>query len=372
MTITRAWPGTRSATACAVALLIAGAVYLAKGYAGLWLRVDLSDMGHRTIGLDYIRAGGTPYTVAHDAGPDAPWGWLSNAFAYWPPSPWTRPYYGLLMLATIALMAWWAYKAGARSSRADGVLFASAALAISSICTVLGLGQNAFFVVGALIGCLMLAERGHRLAAGLCLGLALAKPQIAAPFALPFLVRGEWLVLGAAAGYVAIALLLVCWAISQTPVVFIKGWLAYLGDAPPWPGYGPYQMVIDAGVERDVALAATAIAVAAAGLVVIYLLRRQPLPVLFAIAAVTGRLWSYHQLYDNAMLVFLLIALGSLAARQHNWLTTTTFVAVGATLWMPGRACDIVIFQLFQMAVWVIGTAVLALGKDEGLRPSAS
>lgn len=355
-----AWPDPRLTYALAGLLLIAALVFLIRGYLGVWFRPDLTDMGHRTIGLDYIRAGATPYSPLRDAGWDAPWGWLGNALTYWPRPPWTRPYYALMMLGTITLMAAWAYRTGVPWSRAGGVLLACAVLAISSICTALGLGQNAVFMVGALVGCLMLAERGHRVFAGICLGFALAKPQIAAPFVLPFLCRGEWLVLAAAGGYLAIATLLVGWAIGLSPLAFVQAWMAFIERSPQWPGYGPYQWLMMAGIDQSTALASTAIVVMSAGFVLIFLLRRRPLAQLFAIAAVTGRLWSYHQLYDNAMLVFLLIATAAVAERRRDWLSISIFGAVGLSLWMPGRVNDIFAFQLFQMAAWLAGGAIVA------------
>jgi hypothetical protein len=359
-----AWPDARLLYVFAALLTVAAVVYLGKGYAGVWLKPDLSDMGHRTIGLDYIRAGITPYSPARDAGWDAPWGWLGNALTYWPRPPWTRPYYGLMMFGTIALMVAWAYQAGARSSRAGGVLLAAATLAISSICTVLGLGQNALFIVGALVASLMLAERGHRVLAGICLGFALAKPQIAAPFVLPFLCQGQFVVLVAAAGYLVSATVLVGWAVGLSPLAFIEGWMSFISDSPRWPGYGPYQLLMDAGVAQSTALFSTAIVVAAAGAVLIYLLRRRSLALLFALAAVTARMWSYHQLYDNAMLVFLLVATAVVADQRRDRVSVTTFLAVGLTLWIPGRACDLYAVQMLQMAVWLVGAAVIAWSPD--------
>jgi len=217
-------------------------------------------------------------------------------------------------------------------------------------------------MVAALIGCYLLAERGHRVGAGVCLGFAMAKPQIAAPFALPFLIAGDFVVLAAAAGYIVTALLVVGVVAGLSPLAFIQGWLKYIANAPQWPGYGPYQLLVETGMPQPTALSVTAVVIGGIALVAIVARRRQPLIVRFAIAAVAARLWSYHQLYDNIMLVFLLIAAGEQAIRCRDWRTSITFVAVGATIWMPGRACDIPAFQWFQMTVWVIAAITLASG----------
>ena len=104
-----AWPDTRLLYGFAALLTVAAVVYLGKGYASLWFTPVLSDMSLRTVGLDYIRAGTTPYSPIRDAGWDAPWGWLGNALTYGPRPFWTRWYYGLAMFGTIALMVAWAY-----------------------------------------------------------------------------------------------------------------------------------------------------------------------------------------------------------------------------------------------------------------------
>jgi len=102
----------RLQTSLAVVLTGVGLIYLVRGYALLWLQNDLTDMRQRVSGLADIRAGGSPYTSNNDTVADAPWGWLGNAVLFWPPLPWSRAYYGLLILATVVLMMWWGYRVG--------------------------------------------------------------------------------------------------------------------------------------------------------------------------------------------------------------------------------------------------------------------
>lgn len=345
----------------ALALTAFGAAFLVKGYLGIFLLSEPSDMGHRTAGLTFIRSGVTPYGPVHIVAPDAPWAWLGNAAIYWPPDPWLRGYYSILMLGVVALLWWWGWAVGCAVDRQRAFLLAASTLAISSVCTSLALGQNSPFVIAALVGCLLSAERGHRISAGLCLGFAMAKPQVAAPFALPFLWQGEFLVLASAAVYIAVATLIVCWLVSLSPWALMQSWLAYLGDSPRWPGYGPLQWLADLGVPEGTAIVLVALIFGGAAAVAIGMLRRRPLLLLFAVAAVGGRLWSYHQLYDNVMLVFLLLAVGEWAGRRRDVLTGALFIAVGLTIWAPGRFCDIPLFQTYQMLAWVGGAALLVL-----------
>lgn len=352
----------------AAGLIAGGLVYLVKGFAALGFHPEIlgTDMGHRLAGLDLIRAGGTPYGPPHVSSPEAPWGWLGNALVYGPPLPALRVYYLLLILAVMWLLWSWGYRVGIRFSRASGLLLAASTFAISSICTAVGVGQNSPFIVAALVASYLLAERKQRVLAGVCLGFALAKPQIGAPFVLPFLCTGEFLVLAAAAAYMTAATLAVCVLIGISPLEFIQGWFRFIGEMPSWSGYGPHRWLGDAGLPESTALAAAAIIVGVAALWTIWVLRHRPRIVLFAIAAVAARLWSYHQLYDNVMLVFVLIAAGELAAGSRDWRATATFAAVGLSIWLPGRFCDFAVFQWFQMLVWMAGAGVIATTFPQG------
>lgn len=340
-----------SSAACGVL----GAFYLVAGYLRLAMQDDLSDFQQRVNGLSLIRHGSTPYTLDRIAVADAPWAWLGNLVIYWPPR-YERIYYAALMLGVTLLLATFAYREGERVRVGGGRLLAAAVLASSSLVTALGLGQNSPFIVAALVACYLLLNRGHRVLAGLCLGFALAKPQISLLFTVPLLVTGEFVALAVAAAYAASAMLIVCAMTGLTPVALFGDWQRYIASIE-WPGYGPYQLLIDAGLpERDVLLG-SALVFGGVAMTVIAILRQRPLLVLFAIAAAAGRLWSYHQLYDNLMIVFLLIATGTQMLRSDRPQPAVLFVLVGLTLWLPGRVCDWPVFQWFQMTVWV-GAAV--------------
>lgn len=335
-----------------------GVSYLAVGYWRLWTQRDLSDMVQRVNGLALIRSGSTPYTLDYRAVADAPWAWLGNALLYWPPIM-QRLYYGVLMLGVLAVMVAWAYRIGDIARPGGGSVLAAATLAMSSIVTALGLGQNSPFMVAALVGCYTLITRGQPVAAGLCLGFAFAKPQISLLFVLPLLATGQFVALAVAAGYVIVAAAVVCVLTGLTPIELMRDWQLYIAGIQ-WPGYGPYQVLVEAGLPERAVLIGTALGFGGAAAAAIALLRDRPLIVLFAIAAAAGRLWSYHQLYDNLMIVFLLVAVGELALRSGARPALIMFLLVGVTVWAPGRFCDVAAFQWFQMLAWVAGAVMVA------------
>jgi hypothetical protein len=136
-------------------------------------------------------------------------------------------------------------------------------------------------------------------------------------------------------------------------------------------GYGPMTRLRSAGLPQSVAVSLTAVTVGAAAAIVTWGWAKSPLLSQYAIAAVAGRLWTYHQLYDNLMLLFLLLALGDLALRMGRKLHWCAFAAVGISLWAPGRWCDFAAFQNFQMLTWIIGLAVLLAATPRRNAPEA-
>jgi hypothetical protein len=343
----------------AIALFGTGLVYLVKGYVSLsQTGLRDTDLRHRVTGVEQIRAGHHLYDAATHVAPDAPWGWLMNYAVYWPP-PTNLWYYGLLIAVTALLLMGWAYATLSPAGRVPALTMAAAVLAISALCTGIGLGQNAPFVVLAVVGSLWFAERGQYALAGVCLGMAMIKPNLAAPFAIPFLVQPNIVVLGAAGIYMAAATVWLAWSTSITPIAAVTDWLTYVGNLTGWAGYGPYQAITALGVPQPIALTTSAIVVAAIGGVAIYTRRRAPLLMLFALAATTARLWSYHQLYGNLIVAVLLVALGVLACRRDDRVALAACGAVGVSLWLPGRLCDFAIVQWLQTATWITGAWVV-------------
>ena len=84
---------------------------------------------------------------------------------------------------------------------------------------------------------------------------------------------------------------------------------------------------------------------------------------LFAIAALTSRLWTYNLNTSNLILVFLLLALWRLAAETttRDTRATALFLAVGASLWVPARLSEHHVVQLAEHVTWLAGTVGLLI-----------
>ena len=226
-------------------------------------------------------------------------------------------------------------------------------MAVSAICTTLGLGQNAVFVVALLVATLVFQQADLGWQSGVCLGIALGKPQVAGLFLLPLLIRRRYLtvVVAAAVNVLGVAAVVVLTG-AGVPTLF-RAWFAYMHSMGTWPGYGPLQWSVHLGLPQNLALPLTAGTFSLAAVAATLATRHRPLLPQFALMAVAGRMWSYHQQYDNVMLVFLLAALGHLFVRRPRRRAFAWFALCGVTLWAPAKACDLTPFQVFQVAVWL-------------------
>ena len=364
-------PRARLRQTLVVVLVVLGSLYLTKGMTHfLANQGQVSDLKHRVNGLERVFSGQSPYGTTPDgdvAAPDAPWGWLGNALIYWPTArirPW---YYATLALAALATILLGALRLGQTASIEPKLLLPAAAFAVSSTCTALGLGQNSIFVFAALMGCLLAAQKGPELLSGILLGAAMVKPQIAGLFVFPFIFQLRLIPVAAAAGYGVLATVALGLLAGMSPFALIHDWQRYVSGVHEWPGFGPVSMLVGAGLETRTALLVSALVFGGIGASLIFWWRKADTLVLFAIASVAGRLGSYHQLYDNGMLLFLLLALGIDAARKQNRLGILGFLVVGVSLWAPGRFCDWALFQLFQILAWTFGLIVLLSGQRRNL-----
>ena len=76
----------------------------------------------------------------------------------------------------------------------------------------------------------------------------------------------------------------------------------------------------------------------------------------FALASFVDRIAFHHQLWDNVMLIFLLVALGKKAFAPLRPLYAAGFFVVGVSLWLPGYfVVNIPGAVPYQILAWFIG-----------------
>ena len=154
--------------------------------------------------------------------------------------------------------------------------------------------------------------------------------------------------LAAATAYVVLASL-VTWAVTRTnPIEMIEqmytlaqGWIDHpdprINEQHPIGISSFSSLMLALHVDRKVATPLAAITGFLLAGVLMWLWRNGRTLTLFAIAATTGRLWSYHHPYDDVTLIFLIVALGELVLTHRSRGTVFAFCLVGLSLWRPYR-----------------------------------
>ncbi len=381
----------------ATALTLCAIAFFAKGmyHALLDPRPGLPiDLKLRWQEQQYIFLGKNPYVVADrwyaaaateaaatqpaDTGVDErigvpgpgypPWAYAIGAPLWWPPQ-WTaaRWYHGILNALFLIPLGYWGYRSAANHSKSEAWLVTAGLLAISSICSTLGNGQYGIVALTALVGSLVAEQRNRQVTAGILLSIALVKPTLALPFVLPFLVKRRWITLFTAGGVLLVSSVIV-WALTGTdPLTMSRQMVAASSRWGAHEGNDMVAQLVKMGVEPKAALRALAVVVTLSALVLSMIWRDSSTVLLFAIAAVAARLWTYHRMYDNLILAFLLVPLGVAALRQRPALSLVA-LAVGASLWLPPRINPPGI-EIAMACIWIAGLCVLLASSQRSAAP---
>ncbi len=378
------------------AVLLAGAVaYHAKGFKLLFGEGGGDDFHQRWIESRYVAKGQNPYDVYYysfnkgakpwsevrDGGVDSsigypddggypPWAFLSGWLFLWPSWPAALSYYALISLAAVAVIGGWAASLAPTHTGAAGkILMFAAACALSAYGTTLQVGQYGTIVAAFIAASLWVLSRqrgrmGDALA-GVLLGVAMLKPTIAGPFFLVLLVKRRWVAAAACLLYVAAAAGLI-WAWTATnPVEMCLQMTASAADyvADSQGLVGP---LLSLGLSPKVVTPVLAAGVLLPAVIMLWAFRRRNLPILFAVAAVAARFWSYHKGYDNGMMVFLLAPLlAAWLSAPRSALVGAGALLVGASLWLPAGLTHFTPFLAAQLMVWPVGLGVLLFAGRE-------
>ncbi|MEA5512021.1 hypothetical protein VB715_19805 [Crocosphaera sp. UHCC 0190] len=95
------------------------------------------------------------------------------------------------------------------------------------------------------------------------------------------------------------------------------------------------------------------------------LYQKASLTTLFAIAAVGGRLATYHRAYDNFMIIFLLVPLGYSTFKYSTKILWFGFIIVALSLWGTVKMSKNDLYELFQLFAWMIGLAVFLISQNK-------
>lgn len=363
-------PANRGKLILAAGLALLSLAYLGKGFFyGMFL--DGSDVWRRWLEEQFVlgREHLDPAIVAAFIRKEViypPWSYFSGALFFWPGWPQVRIWFGLINLACLIWIVRFAAAYARDESKLDRTLLVLSVTAIAAICTTLGVGNYGVIVLALLIGSYQADEAGRPILAGLLMGVALLKPQLAGPFLLVAIVRGRFRLVAAAAAYVMVASAAI-WMVS--PVDPIRMFFQAAQGAGRFADItaGPLTAVLAVGIPYRLAAPLTAIVCLAIFSPMLWRCRERSPMLQFAIAAVLARLWTYNLNTSNLIVFFLLLALWRLASDTSDWRAGALFLAVGASLWVPGHFSDNHAVQLAEQLTWFGGLIGLLILDGRGL-----
>jgi hypothetical protein len=310
-----------------------------------------------------------------------------SGFSY-PPASYVLlwPFLGWLPLAAVrwlwagtALVAlgWLAYisaREGGATRRTEWLFLALFPLALNATGSAVGEGQMTIQVLAAFVGGVILLRRGppgwrtDLLATALLLA-ALAKPTLSVPlFWVVFFALGRPRVgLLVAVGYVCLTL----WAASfqsLSPLGVVRTSDSNLSMVEHRGYANVLTWLSDAGLQAWIRPAMLLI-LAAAGLWT-WRYRHADIWILLGVGALVARLWTYHLVYDDVLILFPMIALFRIAKRE-----ATTWYGLGAaallavtlvSMLLPGRLLQLeppwgTFFQTSRATLWLVQLAFLHL-----------
>jgi hypothetical protein len=351
---------------------------LLNGLLNAW-RAPVGDMYLRLNEYVYFHAGVFPHPqLAMRKGLEI------KAFSVYPPyalpmfAPFFHPGGALqgrlviqaLSLLSLGLISWVGQRLLRGVSAAAGVLGALAGAAISGNSNALAMGQFSLICMGLITTQWLLLARRRRIPAGLCWALAMIKPQIALPFALPFL-RKRWL----RGLVVGVALLLALsavafWHTGVTPLDYLQVWTR--PKSMDFIRGGSQSAAGDLADKFALSATASQLLMAGLGATVVGLWwwcrRHKPADPLqtAAVCAVVSAVGFYHYNYDNILLFPALLMSLRLAITRQGIQWRLLAVAMALSLWTPQRIIDsLPMGGQAQLLLWLLVGVVLALQAPE-------
>ncbi|MDB9372521.1 glycosyltransferase 87 family protein [Nodularia sphaerocarpa] len=352
--------------------------YFTRGF--YYLIVDpigAGDLSARWQEQQYIYRGLYPYDItqgspfidpkigAITSGGYPPWAFFSG-FIFFPPISFelTRWYHALLNVISLVILAVFSYEIGKPYGHLKAWFTVVACLSVSSHATTLGLGQYGIIINALLIGVFWLLQKKHNFFAGLLLGLALLKPNISALYFFILVIRKRVDSALACGLYIVISSSIIG-VITQVSPIYMMEKMIKVSKYYVNTGYSGINILTNVGINPLVATLLLALVGTAIVISLFYLFKGHSLLFLFAIASVIGRLWTYHLVYDNVMLVFLLLAVIYLTFNQPNRLNVVILSLVLLSLSLPAKFTDLPFAQIFQSTIWVSAFLYLLICQKE-------
>ncbi len=281
-----------------------------------------------------------------------PWAFFwSNLFI--PPIDWaySRIWFFLTNIAALGVIAVYAWRAVGRSNAFHKLLAATTALSVNAIGTTLGNGQWGVVLCGLLILFLSFSSSDRKFPPAILYAIALLKPTFSFTHVTVMFARKQWVMFLVSGILTATASALIGWHTGTNPVSMV---LQMLEQTARWHdvSYSIPDALVSLGLPRSATMLSC---LGAAVAISWFLVRINPSDNIFglAVCGTVARVFSYHQLYDNVMIIFLVIAVVRSFLNQPG-LTGVIFLSgTLLSVWIPGRFTNLLPVQIFQIAIWI-------------------
>jgi hypothetical protein len=261
-------------------------------------------------------------------------------------------------LAAIALMAWRLTPQYAPIWR----LFPIACVfSMNAIGTTLGNGQWGIILCTLLALTTFLLRRSACAFPALLYAISLLKPTFGFTHAAVFLKKNNWKCFIFAGLFTAFSWMATSWHLGINPTRMLS---QMLEQTTRWAdvSYSIPDALPLVGIPRSAAMLGCMVAGLSGAAWLLRIDHRDPIYEL-AVCTTLARVFAYHQLYDNVMLVFLVMAharhvLSSTRLSDFAILSLLLF-----SVWIPGRFTDLPTVQVLQIVVWLSSLGWLVMLK---------
>jgi len=289
-----------------------------------------------------------------------PWAFLWSSI-FIPPISWeiSRIVFTLFSLFALAHLAIFVWRQTAGINPNLRLLVLVGISSISSIGTTLGNGQWGLILASLLIVCINSLNSNKRWIAGLSFGLTALKPTCIFAFIGVFLKKDNFGALCLAGGATLSAGILVA-AYVESDIVSMLSQMMRQTSRWEDASYSLPDLLSSFGAPRGIALASCLVFGVASG--AFFLSISNNIVYQLAVGATISRLLSYHQLYDNMLLLFLLLAIAVLSIKRPHVLYTAMSLLLWMSLALPGRITEIALVQNIQLLIWFSSLSVVIVG----------
>jgi hypothetical protein len=209
-----------------------------------------------------------------------------------------------------------------------------------------------------------LLKKNYNLLAGLFLGLALLKPSISGLYFFILIVKKRISAVFACCLYIIISSSIIGILVKVSPIYMIEKMIT-VSQYYVNTGYSGINFIMAFGVSPLISTILLAVIAAFIIIGVFYLFKDNSLLFFFAIACVICRLFTYHLVYDNVMLIFLLLALICLTFNKPNKSNILVLIFVILSLSLPPKVTDFPFVPMIQIIIWFCSLLYLIISQKE-------